>query len=422
MDYIRVQGGRRLQGTVDIHGAKNSVLKLMAACVLAPGEFRIARVPHISDVQIMIQVLETLGAKIRQEPGTLYIDTRTLCAFETPYELVKKMRASITVLGPLLTRFGQAQVSMPGGCQIGARKLDLHFSALAQLGVEFKFEHGYIYASAPRGLQGTSVTLEFPSVGATENLMMAAVCAKGTSYIGNAAREPEIVDLAQFLNKMGARIEGAGTPAITVYGVDKEKLTACDHVTIGDRIEAGTYLVAAALMGGPVRVQGISPDSLGMVLKKFEDMGCTVEREADAISVSRSGKLKAVDIQTLPFPGFPTDMQAQFMVLAACAEGNSIITENVFENRFMFAGELQRMGADIRIEKHHALIQGPARLSGAPVASTDLRGGAALVLAGLMAEGTTVVSGVEHVLRGYEDYVGKLKALGADISFVSDNN
>lgn len=422
MDYIQVQGGRKLQGTIEVNGAKNSVLKLMAACVMASGEFNITRVPRISDVQIMVQVLETLGARITQVQKSLHIDTRDLQAYETPYELVNKMRASITVLGPLLVRFGKAQVSMPGGCQIGARKLDLHFSALSQLGVEFKFEHGYIYASTPQGLQGTSVTLDFPSVGATENLMMAAVCAKGTTYIGNAAREPEIVDLAQFLNKMGAHIEGAGSPTITIHGVHQDTLTACDYATVGDRIEAGTYLVAGALTGGELMVKGISPESLGIVLKKFEDMGCLIEREPDAISIKRDGPLKAVDIQTLPFPGFPTDMQAQFMVLAACAEGNTIITENVFENRFMFAGELQRMGADIRIEKHHALVQGQARLSGAPVASTDLRGGAALVLAGLIAEGTTRVSGVEHIMRGYENYVETLRALGARIELISDNN
>lgn len=420
MQKIRVHGGRELQGCIQVEGAKNSVLKLMAATVLASGTFTISRIPNISDVEIMSQVLRQLGAKLSREGRSLKIDSSSISAYETPYELVNQMRASIAVLGPLLARFGKAQVSMPGGCQIGARKLDLHFSALAELGAIFTFEHGYIYASAPNGLKGSAVTLEFPSVGATENLMMAAVCAKGSTYIANAAREPEIVDLAQFLNKMGAKITGAGSPVITVEGVAQESLRSCSYETVGDRIEAGTYLVAGALCKGPVCVQGVKPEHLGIVLTKLQDMGCEIQSTEDSVTIRREGKLKAIDIQTLPFPGFPTDMQAQFMVLAALAEGNSIITENVFENRFMFAGELMRMGAEVRIEGHHALVQGSSSLSGAPVASTDLRGGAALVLAGLVAEGVTEVSGISHILRGYERYIEKLSSLGAELSLIEE--
>ncbi len=415
MQVIRVRGGNDLRGSVEVEGAKNSVLKLMAACVLCQGIFKITRVPNISDVLVMKQVLERLGADVRLEDKCLTINTQELDKFETPYELVNKMRASISVLGPLLARFGKAQVSMPGGCQIGARKLDLHFSALSALGVDFKFEHGTIYATAPQGLIGNKVNLEFPSVGATENLMMAAVRAQGCTEISNAAREPEIVDLANFLNEMGAKISGAGSPIISIEGVQAHELHSATHETVGDRIEAGTFLVAGALSGGPVEVRGVKPEHLGIVLRKFEDMGCVLELSDNSICISRSQPLKPVTIQTLPFPGFPTDMQAQFMVLAAFAEGNSIITENVFENRFMFAAELARMGVEVNIEGHHALVKGCKELSGAPVASTDLRGGASLVLAGLMAKGQTEVSGVEHIMRGYERYVEKLQSLGANL-------
>lgn len=418
MQVIRVEGGHRLSGTVQVEGAKNSVLKLMAASVMTPGTYRITRVPNISDVSVMRQVLEVLGAKVVREDHTLVIDTTSVDKYETPYELVNKMRASISVLGPLIARFGKATVSMPGGCQIGARKLDLHFKGLEEFGVKFEFEHGNVHATTPHGLIGTTVSLEFPSVGATENLMMAAVRAKGTTTIDNAAREPEIVDLATMLNKMGAKISGAGTTTIVIEGVEASELHPTDHATVGDRIEAGTYLVAGALCKGPVTVTGFKPEHLGMVLKKMRLMGVTIEEHENGATVSCNGPLSAIDIQTLPFPGFPTDMQAQLMVMASVAKGNTIITENVFENRFMFAGEIMRMGGEIRIEGHHALVQGVERLSGARVASTDLRGGAALVLAGLIAEGQTEVSGVEHIERGYENYVQKLSSLGAKLELV----
>lgn len=403
-------------GTIHVEGAKNSALKLMAATILAPGTYRISRVPQISDVEVMSDVLRHLGATVVRDGGAITVDTSRIDAWETPYELVNKMRASISVLGPLLARFGKAVVAMPGGCQIGARKLDIHILGLEALGVKFDIEHGYIDASSPDGIIGSNVVLDFPSVGATENLMMASVLCEGRTVIDNAAREPEIVDLAEMLISMGADIEGTGSPVITVTGV--ESLHPTDHETVGDRIVAGTYAVAGALTGGPLTVTGFDPMHLDIVLKRMEQMGVTVTRHEDGVTVERTGPLTAIDIQTLPYPGFPTDMQAQFMVMAAMAEGNSIITENVFENRFMFAGEIVRMGGDVRIEGHHALVTGAGRLSGARVESTDLRGGASLVLAGLVADGETLVTGVEHIERGYEGYAEGLASIGAEIEVV----
>ena len=418
MELLKVRGGNVLSGEIQVSGAKNSVLKLMAASVMCPGKYTITRVPGISDVYVMSDVLRELGAQVDFGDHTLSIDTTHADKYETPYELVKKMRASIAVLGPLLGRFGKAKVSMPGGCQIGERKLDLHFAALEHLGVEFEIEHGVVHANAPKGLHGGRVTLDFASVGATENFMMAAVLAKGTSVIDNAAREPEIVDLANFLNDMGAKISGAGSPVITIEGVEHKDLHSVDHETIGDRIEAGTLVVAGALCKGPVTVSGFKPEHLGLALQKISDMGAQLEYHENGVTVRSDAKFKSIDVQTLPFPGFPTDLQAQLMVMASVADGNSIITENVFENRFMFAGELVRMGAEIRVDGHHALIQGVSGLSGAPVASTDLRGGASLVLAGLIADGETEVSGLKHIKRGYEHYSEKLQSLGADIELV----
>lgn len=421
-ELIVVKGGRPVAGTVNIGGAKNSVLKLMAASVMAQGETRLDNVPHISDVDIMCEVLTTIGASVErgEQRGesihTLFIDTSNLTSYRTPYELVAKMRASISILGPLITRFGRACVAMPGGCQIGSRGLDMHISSLEALGVQFEMDHGYINATTPNGLIGADIILDFQSVGATENLMMASVCARGTTIIHNAACEPEIVDLAEFLNSMGAEIEGAGTPNVTVHGV--RELHPTVHRTVGDRIEAGTFLVAGAAAGGPLTVKGASPDHLGLAIKKLHEMGADLIITEDSITVERTSDLRPTDIQTLPHPGFPTDLQAQFMVLASLARGGSIITENVFENRFMFAAELSRMGADIRIDGHHALVNGVSHLSGAPVNSTDLRAGAALVIAGLVADGTTHVDSIYHIDRGYEDYVGKLRSLGADIERV----
>lgn len=420
LDIIRVEGGHAIEGRVCVSGAKNSALKLMAATLLAPGKTTLENVPNISDVHVMGKVLKRMGAVIEVvDEHTLTIDTSAVDSWEAPYELVAKMRASTAVMGPLLGRFGCAKIAMPGGCNLGARKIDMHILGLEALGVEFDTDHGYIHARAPHGLIGTSVTLEFASVGATENLIMAAVKAKGTTVIDNAAREPEIVDLANMLNEMGARITGAGTPVVTIEGVDE--LHPVTHRVVGDRIEAGTFIVAAALMAGPagVEVVGFNPHHLGMVIKKFETMGIQIERIDNGVRVFRCGQFAPVDIQTLPFPGFPTDMQAQVMVLSALAQGNSIITENIFENRFMFASELVRMGAEIRVEGHHAMIHGVNGFSGAQVTSPDLRGGAALVIAGLIADGYTEVSAIHHIYRGYERFVEKLSNLGASIERVA---
>lgn len=420
MDIIRVEGGHAIEGCVTVAGAKNSALKLMAATLLAPGLTTLTNVPNISDVHVMGKVLKGLGATIEVlDEHTLAIDTSAVDSWEAPYELVAKMRASTAVMGPLLGRFHKAKIAMPGGCNLGARKIDMHILGLEALGVNFDTDHGYIYADAPDGLVGTAVTLEFASVGATENLIMAAVRAKGTTIIDNAAREPEIIDLANMLNEMGAKISGAGTPVVEVEGV--EHLHPVEHRVVGDRIEAGTFIVAGALTAGAagVEVAGFNPQHLGMVLKKLELMGVPFERGVDNVRVMRAEHLRPEDIQTLPFPGFPTDMQAQVMVLSALADGSSVITENIFESRFMFASELVRMGANIRIESHHAIIHGVDALSGAQVVSPDLRGGAALVLAGLIADGTTEVSAIHHIRRGYERFVEKLSGLGAQVACVT---
>lgn len=420
MDIIRVEGGHAIEGSVCVSGAKNSALKLMSATLLAPGKTTLTNVPNISDVHVMGKVLKRMGATIEVvDEHSLVIDTSSVDSWEAPYELVAKMRASTAVMGPLLGRFGRAKIAMPGGCNLGARKIDMHILGLEALGVEFDTDHGYIYADASKGLTGTSVTLEFASVGATENLIMAAVKAKGETVIDNAAREPEIVDLTNMLNKMGAKITGAGTPVVTIEGVDE--LHPVEHRVVGDRIEAGTFLVAGAIMASEqgVEVTGFNPVHLGMVLRKMELMGIRTERTENGMKVYRADRIAPVDIQTLPFPGFPTDMQAQVMVLSALADGTSIITENIFENRFMFASELSRMGANIRVEDHHALIHGVDGFSGAQVVSPDLRGGAALVIAGLIAEGVTEVSAIHHIYRGYERFVEKLTALGACVERVA---
>lgn len=414
-EVIVVRGNNALAGEVQASGAKNSALKLMAAALLGQGASVIRNVPDISDIAVMSEVLERLGATVERDGHAMSVDTSNVDKFDTPYELVSKMRASISVLGPLIGRFGKAMVAMPGGCQIGARKIDMHLVGLESLGVEFEVDHGTLIASTPHGLHGANVTLEFPSVGATENMLMAAVVAEGETVIENAAREPEIADLCEMLNSMGARVEGHGSSSIRVEGVPLGDMHPCEHTTVGDRVESGTFLVGGALTGGPVTVRGINPDFLRMAIVKLQAMGCDVECGDDWITVSRKGPLKPADIQTLPHPGFPTDLQAQFMLLASLADGMSIITENVFENRFMFAAELMRLGADIALEDHHAFIRGVKGLEGAPVSSTDLRAGATLVLAGIVADGHTVVHDIHHIDRGYENYCEKLRALGADV-------
>ena len=413
MEAIQVEGGHPLSGEIIVEGAKNSTLKLMAATILAPGVTTLTNVPNIADVHVMGKVLKRLGAEIEvADEHTLRIDTSGVDKWETPYRLVVQMRASTAVLGPLLGRFGKAIVAMPGGCNIGARKIDMHILGLEALGVSFDIDHGNIHASTPNGLIGSTVTLDFASVGATENLMMASVHACGTTVIDNAAREPEIVDLANLLNEMGAHIKGAGTPVIEITGT-KETLHPVEHRTVGDRIEAGTFIGMGGLAGGPLTVRGFDPRHLDLVLRKYELMGLDIERLSDGVVVRKNGSIKPTDIQTLPFPGFPTDMQAQTMCLLALAQGSSVVTENVFENRFMFASELQRMGADIVIKGHHAIVHGVSGFSGAEVKAPDLRGGAALVMAGLVADGYTTVTDVHHIDRGYEGFVPKLTSVGA---------
>ncbi|MDO5335703.1 MAG: UDP-N-acetylglucosamine 1-carboxyvinyltransferase [Coriobacteriia bacterium] len=418
-EIIIARETENLTGSVRIGGAKNSALKLVAAAILGQGASTLHNVPRISDIDIMADVIRSLGGTVERQGETLIVDTTNATGYETPYELVSKMRASISVLGPLIGRFGHARVAMPGGCNIGARKIDLHLKVLQSIGVQFVNDHGYLYASSPNGLHSAEVYLDFPSVGATENMLMASVVVEGTSVIDNAAREPEIVDLANMLNAMGCKVEGAGSPTITITGVPLESLHPCEHTTVADRIEAGTFLAAGALMGGPLTVEGIDPSFLRMALMKLTDMGCSVETTEDSITVSRTEPLRPVDIQTLPHPGFPTDLQAQFCLLCAMADGTPVITENIFENRFMFAYELNRMGSDITVEDHHAIVHGVKSLQGAPVSCPDLRGGAALVIAGLAAEGETRIHDLHHIDRGYDNYVGKLQSLGANIERLS---
>jgi UDP-N-acetylglucosamine 1-carboxyvinyltransferase len=412
MDRLVVTGGRRLSGSVRVNGAKNSALKLMAAALLAEGTTVIENVPKIVDCLTMVEVLEHLGAGTEWQGSTLTIDTSGARGVETPYELVRKMRASIVVLGPLLARYRAARVAMPGGCNIGSRKIDLHVKGFERMGVEFSSEHGYLEATAPN-LHGAFVTLDFPSVGATENLLMAAVGATGRTVIENAAREPEIQDLASMLIEMGAKIDGAGTTAIEVEGVSDFRPVR--HRTIPDRIEASTFAMAACVTAGDVVLDEARPDHLELVLDKLDDAGATIEAKERSIEISMEARPLAVDLVTLPYPGFPTDLQPQMMALLASARGTSIITENVFESRFMFVDELNRMGADIRTEGHHAVIRGVKRLSAAPVRSLDIRAGAAMIIAALSADGTTEVFDLYHVDRGYEDFDGRLAALGADV-------
>lgn len=412
---IIIQGCQPISGTIQAGGAKNSVLKLMAAAILAAGQTHITNVPDISDVQTMAEVLRQLGVAVTLEQSALTIDTSTVTSYVAPPELVNQMRASIAVLGPLLGRFHQAQVAVPGGCKIGERQLDLHFSALEALGMQYHTDTVYIHASAPQGLKGAPVNLSFPSVGATENLMMAAVLAEGETVIDNAAREPEIVDLADYLVAMGAQIKGAGTPQIRIIGVRQLKPVA-EYQTIGDRIVSGTFLVAGALLGGPLTVEGIKPAHLAAALDKLISMGVTVQAKENSITVFRERPLIPQNIQTLPFPGFPTDLQPQFMVLDCLAKGQALVAENIFENRFQHVRELQQMGAHIKTQGHFATVEGVEQLQGAIVQSSDLRGGAALVLAGLVAKGQTRVTNTEHIDRGYERLTEKLSALGATIT------
>jgi UDP-N-acetylglucosamine 1-carboxyvinyltransferase len=412
MDRLLVTGGTRLSGEVRVSGAKNSALKLMAATLLSEGRSVVHNVPHIQDCITMVEVLDQLGAGCRLEGGTLSVDAGDVRPVETSYELVSRMRASILVLGPLLARFGRARVAMPGGCNIGSRKIDLHLRGLEKMGARFDQEHGVLVAQTS-GLRGAIVSLDFPSVGATENVLMAAVAARGTTVIENAAREPELADLADLLTEMGARIDGVGTPTIEIQGVDTFR--PVEHTTIPDRIEAGTFAIAACAAGGRVVLEGARADHMDLVLAKLAEAGADILATDAGLAVTMDGGPRCADLVTLPYPGFPTDLQPQMMAMLATAAGTSIVTENVFESRFMFVDELNRMGADIRTEGHHAVIRGRERLSAAPVRALDIRAGAAMVIAALAADGVTEIEDMYHVDRGYEGFEAKLTALGAEV-------
>lgn len=418
MEKLIVKGGNRLVGAVKTSGAKNAVLPIIAASILGTTPSHLDEVPMLEDVHTISEVLKCLGLSVECSPekNVLDIDSTEITSYEAPYELVRTMRASFLVMGPLLARIGKARISMPGGCAIGARPIDIHLKGFEALGVKIEQGHGYIEASAPEGLKGTSIYFDFPSVGATENIMMAASLAEGTTILENAAEEPEIVDLANYLNKMGAKIRGAGTDTIRIEGVDK--LHGADYTIIPDRIEAGTYMIAAAMTCGDVVVENVLPEHQKPLIAKLREAGAVVEEDIDKVRVIGKNPLKAVSIKTLPYPGFPTDMQAQMMAMMVIAEGRSKVTETVFENRFMHVVELNRMGAQISTEGRSAVIDGPCKLTGCDVRATDLRAGAAMILAGLVAEGTTRIGDLHHIDRGYENIVAKLKKLGADIERV----
>ncbi len=413
-----ISGGNRLQGTVRIDGAKNSALSIMAAALLTKDVCILRNVPHLTDVDIMAEVIRKLGINVEWKgDDTLYIDSDNFNNYEAPYELVKMMRASILVMGPLLARLKRAKISLPGGCAIGARPVDYHIKGFEALGAQVEVEKGYIEAKVNK-LKGDDIYLDFPSLGATENIMMAACLAEGITTIENAAKDPEVVELGRFLNKMGAKVEGLGTDLIKIEGV--KELHGIDYAIIPDRIEAGTYMIAAAITGGDVLIENVDPLLLKPLVVKLEEAGVWIELKKNLIKVTGPKRIKAVDIKTLPFPGFPTDMQPQFMALSCIAKGTSVITETVFENRFVHIGDLIRMGADIKVEGHSAIIKGVKKLSAAPVMASDLRGGAALILAGLVAEGTTELSRIYHLDRGYVKLDEKLNSLGADIKRVKE--
>ncbi|MFC7440046.1 UDP-N-acetylglucosamine 1-carboxyvinyltransferase [Laceyella putida] len=417
MEKIIVQGGARLKGRVKVHGAKNAVLPLIAASLLASrGDITILDVPMLEDVKTITQMMKRLGIQVELKDDTVTINAEKVTSTEAPYELMRKMRASVLVMGPLLARKKHARIPLPGGCAIGSRPIDLHLKGFEAMGVQFETGQGYIEGRVADRLKGATIYLDFPSVGATQNIMMAAALAEGRTVIENAACEPEIVDLANFLNAMGAKVRGAGTDEIRIDGVDI--LRGTEYTVIPDRIEAGTYMVAAAITRGEVFVEGAISDHLVPLIAKMREMGVHVLDGENGIHVRAEGKLKPVDVKTLPYPGFPTDMQSQMMALLLTADGNSLLTETVFENRFMHVEEFKRMNAHIKIDGRTAIIEGGHPLSGAQVKATDLRAGASLILAGLVADGVTELTELHHVDRGYVDIVGKLRALGADITRV----
>ena len=418
-DRFRIVGGATLKGEVTVTGAKNSVLKLMAASLLAVGKTTISNVPDIADVDIMADLLTRLGCSVTLNnksngDGTLTIDVPAAPLHRADYELVRKMRASINVLGPLVARIGIAEVALPGGDAIGSRGLDFHIKGLESLGAKAHIEHGYVIAEAPNGLIGAEITLDFPSVGATENLMTAAVLAHGVTTIDNAAREPDLVDLGEFLISMGAKIEGLGSPLITITGV--EKLNPTSHRTITDRIIAGTWAFAAAMTQGDITIHGARADHMEVMLDKLASAGAIITSTADGVRVKMDQRPRAIDVATLPYPGFATDLLPFIIAMNSIADGHAIVTENVFESRFMFVNELARLGAQVAVDGHHASIDGITQLSGAPVEASDIRAGAGLVLAALVAEGETTVDGAFHVDRGYPNFAEDLRALGANVT------
>ncbi len=421
MDKIVIKGGNKLTGEVKVEGAKNAVLPILTASLLASDKpSKLVNVPALSDVETINNVLTTLNADVtyKKDENAVVVDATKTLNEEAPYEYVSKMRASILVMGPLLARLGHAIVALPGGCAIGSRPIEQHIKGFEALGAEIHLENGNIYANAKDGLKGTSIHLDFPSVGATQNIIMAASLAKGKTLIENAAKEPEIVDLANYINEMGGRITGAGTDTITINGV--ESLHGVEHAIIPDRIEAGTLLIAGAITRGDIFVRGAIKQHMASLVYKLEEMGVELEYQEDGIRVRAEGDLQPVDIKTLPHPGFPTDMQSQMMALLLTANGHKVVTETVFENRFMHVAEFKRMNANINVEGRSAKLEGKSQLQGAQVKATDLRAAAALILAGLVADGKTSVTELTHLDRGYVDLHGKLKQLGADIERIND--
>lgn len=421
MDKIVIKGGNKLTGEVKVEGAKNAVLPILTASLLASDKpSKLVNVPALSDVETTNNVLTTLNADVtyKKDENAVVVDATKTLNEEAPYEYVSKMRASILVMGPLLARLGHAIVALPGGCAIGSRPIEQHIKGFEALGAEIHLENGNIYANAKDGLKGTSIHLDFPSVGATQNIIMAASLAKGKTLIENAAKEPEIVDLANYINEMGGRITGAGTDTITINGV--ESLHGVEHAIIPDRIEAGTLLIAGAITRGDIFVRGAIKEHMASLVYKLEEMGVELDYQEDGIRVRAEGELQPVDIKTLPHPGFPTDMQSQMMALLLTANGHKVVTETVFENRFMHVAEFKRMNANINVEGRSAKLEGKSQLQGAQVKATDLRAAAALILAGLVADGKTSVTELTHLDRGYVDLHGKLKQLGADIERIND--
>jgi len=418
LDKLVIKGGKKLSGDVTVSGSKNAALPIFISSILATGTQEIHNVPFLRDINTTIKVLETLGAKVEGNGNIVKIDTSRIDNHEATYDLVKTMRASVLVLGPLLARLGRARVSLPGGCAIGARPINLHLKGLEAMGAEIHLTHGYVEAKARR-LRGARINFDISTVGGTEHLMMAAATAKGETTLENAAREPEIMDLAEVLCKMGAKIEGAGTDTIRITGVSE--LQPFTHAVMPDRIEAGTFMIASAITGGDIRIHGMRLEHLDALVFKLQDAGVEISNKDNVVRVKGQRKIKSVNIKTRPYPGFPTDMQAQMMALMTVAEGTSVISENIFENRFMHVSELLRFGADIIIEGNTATVKGEKKLSGAPVMATDLRASASLILAGLAAENTTEVSRIYHLDRGYEAIEKKLAGLGADIKRVKED-